>query len=125
MIMNLTHICIITRDVSRIANFYKKVLKAEPAIENRYYVEFEVKDAKLAIFDIKSQEMIAPGSLTPESNNSVMIEFNVENVDEEYDRIKAEGIEIVRKPRNQVWGVRSFYFRDCDGNLVDFYKHLN
>lgn len=122
--INLTHTCIITKDVSRITEFYKKVLKAEPAFENPRYVEFETEVAKLAIFDIKAHETVAPGSLAPESNNSIIIEFNVEDVDAEYARLKAEGIEIVREPSNQVWGVRSFYFRDCDGNLLDFYKQL-
>ena len=100
--INLTHTCIITKDVARIKEFYSKILKAEPTFENPRYVEFETQVAKLAIFDIKAHETIAPGSLTPESNNSVIIEFNVEDVDKEYERIKAEGIEIVREPGDQV-----------------------
>lgn len=122
--MNFTHTCIITKDVRRITEFYKKVLKVNPTFENPRYVEFETEKAKLAIFDFKAHDSVAPGSLIPESNNSIIIEFSVDNVDDEYARIKSEGIEIVREPSNQVWGVRSFYFRDCDGNLVDFYKQL-
>lgn len=122
--INLTHTCIITKDVPKITDFYKRLLNSKPSFYNRYYSEFETENSKICFFDIRSHNEVTPGTLTPQSNNSIIIEFNVQDVDKEYERIKKENIEIVREPSNQVWGVRSFYFRDCDGNLIDFYTKL-
>ena len=41
-------------------------------------------------------------------------------VDAEYERLKALGVEFVKLPKTHPWGSRSFWFRDLDGNIVDF-----
>lgn len=40
-------------------------------------------------------------------------------VDELYARVRAEGLEIVHPLTDEVWGVRRFFFRDPDGNVVN------
>ncbi|MDR2074068.1 MAG: VOC family protein [Oscillospiraceae bacterium] len=122
--MKLTHICIITKSVRKLTDFYKKILQISPSIDMDEYAEFELGGAKLAIFDSEMHGTVASNSLIPESNKSVIIEIAVDDVDKEYERLCKENVTIVRKPGDQVWGVRSFYFKDCDGNLVDFYTHL-
>lgn len=124
--MKLTHTCIITKNVRRLTDFYKKALQIYPTLDkDGVYAEFKWGDAKLAIFDSRMHNTVAPNSLIPESNQSVIIEISVDDVDKEYERLCKGNVEIVREPGNQIWGVRSFYFRDCDGNLVDFYMTLN
>ncbi|WP_306298623.1 glyoxalase/bleomycin resistance/extradiol dioxygenase family protein [Sphingobacterium sp. JB170] len=50
-----------------------------------------------------------------------MIEFFVENVDDDYERIKNLTSDIVQKPTTMPWGNRSLLFRDPDGNLINFF----
>jgi hypothetical protein len=55
-------------------------------------------------------------------NQSVILEFKVADVDAEYRRLRGMVKTWVKPPTTQPWGTRSIYFRDPDGNLVDFYS---
>jgi len=45
----------------------------------------------------------------------------VSDVDQEYARLQKIVRDWVKPPTTQSWGTRSIYFRDPDGNLIDFY----
>jgi uncharacterized glyoxalase superfamily protein PhnB len=75
----------------------------------------------LAIFSAQAQEEYIPGSAEAGKNRSIILQFKVANVDEEYRRLKNIVKSWVKPPSTQPWGTRSIYFRDPDGNLVDFY----
>ena len=51
-------------------------------------------------------------------------EFSVCNVNSEYERICALGVEINEPPRNLPWGYRFFTFKDPDGNSIDIVQKL-
>ncbi|GAB4044762.1 VOC family protein [Spirosoma jeollabukense] len=56
------------------------------------------------------------------SNHSAIIEFRVEDVDGEYQKlVDILGDLIIQKPTTMPWGNRSLLFRDPDGNLVNFF----
>jgi uncharacterized glyoxalase superfamily protein PhnB len=61
------------------------------------------------------------GSAEPSKNRSIILEFKVGNVDQEYQRLQNLVKTWVKPPSTQPWGARSIYFRDPEGNLVDFY----
>ncbi len=123
--INLTHCCIITDNVDQLTNFYEDILNTEAERYGDNYSEIEVGDSHLAIFDVFEQESLAPGSARVRSNESMILEFNVDDVEKEYKRIKSMDIEIVKELTTQPWGNTSFYFRDPDGNLIDFYSNDN
>jgi len=121
----LINTCLITSDVNKLAAFYAKVLKIEPEKTGRDYVEFRTGAGVLAIFSAEAQEKYIPGSARPGENHSAILEFKVNDVDEEYTRLHDIVPTWVKGPTNQPWGTRSIYFRDPDGNLVDFFTTLN
>jgi uncharacterized glyoxalase superfamily protein PhnB len=86
------------------------------------YAEFHTGAAVLAIFSAEAQQKYIPGSAEPAKNRSSILEFRVANVDAEYVRLQSFVETWVKPPTNQPWGTRSVYFRDPDGNLVDFYS---
>jgi uncharacterized glyoxalase superfamily protein PhnB len=75
----------------------------------------------LAIFSQEAQQKYIPGSTEEATNKSVILEFKVADVDQEYRRLQSLVKTWVKPPTTQPWGTRSVYFRDPDGNLVDFY----
>ena len=119
--MKLTHSCIITENVKKLSDFYKEVLQIEPQSYGDDYVEFPTDCGVLSLFSFKAHEELAKGSVKPASNGCLELEFNVDNVDDDYTRIQQFEIEIVKHITTQPWGNRSFYFRDPDGNLINFY----
>lgn len=119
--MKFTHGCIVTDNVKRLLSFYRDILQIEPQTYGEDYVEFTTKGAILSLYSLAGQERLAPGSIKPASNHSAMFEFQVDDVDEEYKRLQEMEIEWVKPPTTQPWGNRSIYFRDPDGNLLNFY----
>ena len=75
-------------------------------------------------FSEDAQEKYIPGSAKAATNRSVVLQFRVADVDQEYRRLKVLVKTWVKQPANQPWGTRSIYFRDPDGNLVDFYAPI-
>ena len=51
-----------------------------------------------------------------------MLDFEVSDVDAEYQRVAALGVEWVMPPTTQPWGNRSMIFKDPDGNLVNVFS---
>ena len=117
----LINTCLITANVSRLVNFYENILGMKAQWSGERYAEFRTGAGVLAIFSADAQETYIPGSADAASNRSAILEFKVTNVDAEYARLQPLVTIWVKKPTTQPWGTRSVYFRDPDGNLVDFY----
>jgi catechol 2,3-dioxygenase-like lactoylglutathione lyase family enzyme len=120
----LVHTCLITNDVNRLVEFYEPILAVKAERSSADYAEFPTDAGILAIFSAQAQEKYIPGSAEPASNKSAILEFRVADVDREYRRLQSLVKTWVKPPTTQPWGTRSFYFRDPDGNLVDFYAPI-
>jgi catechol 2,3-dioxygenase-like lactoylglutathione lyase family enzyme len=117
----LVNTCLITNNVNQLVEFYEDILAIKAKRTGEDYAEFPTGVGVLAIFSESAQERYIPGSAGAAKNKSVVLEFRVANVDEEYKRLQGLVKTWVKPPTNQPWGTRSIYFRDPDGNLVDFY----
>jgi catechol 2,3-dioxygenase-like lactoylglutathione lyase family enzyme len=120
----LINTCLITNDVSRLIEFYQGVLRIPPKISGADYAEFRTGVGVLAIFSAKAQETYIPRSVEAANNRSAILEFRVDDVDKEYARLRSLVKVWVKPPTRQPWGTRSIYFRDPDGNLVDFFTFV-
>ena len=58
----------------------------------------------------------------PERRDEVILDFEVADVDAEYERIARLGVTVVMPPKTQPWGSRSMIFRDPGGNLVNVFS---
>jgi catechol 2,3-dioxygenase-like lactoylglutathione lyase family enzyme len=117
----LINTCLITTDVNRLVNFYEEVLEMTAQRSGDPYAEFRTGVGVLAIFSADAQQKYIPGSADAAGNRSAILEFRVTDVDREYARLQPFVTTWVKKPTTQPWGTRSVYFRDPDGNLVNFY----
>lgn len=123
-VMKLSHICIITDNLERLKKFYRDILQLEPREFKGDYVEFPTEGAVLSLFDLASHEKLAPGTMRARANHSIEVEFQVRDVDQEYARLKKLDWPIVwiLPPTTLSWGNRSIYFRDPDGNFLNFFS---
>jgi uncharacterized glyoxalase superfamily protein PhnB len=119
---SLTNACLITASVKRLVDFYEPVLSLRAKWSGEDYAELATAAGVVAIFSAKAQENYIPGSADAAKNRSVILEFRVTDVDQEYRRLKSLVKTWVKPPSTQPWGTRSIYFRDPDGNLVNFYS---
>jgi catechol 2,3-dioxygenase-like lactoylglutathione lyase family enzyme len=121
--MILTHSCIVTDNIDTLCTFYREVLQIEPRLSEQY-AEFPTGGGTLSLWRRQGAEQEAPGALQSGANRGIMLEFRVADVDQEYARLQRMDIEWVKPPSTQEWGNRSIYFRDPDGNLINFYSRV-
>ena len=97
--MILTHTCIITDDVKGLSLFYETVLGMKAVFYGEDYSEFNTERGNLSIYSSDMLNELAPNSAFPASNRSVILEFQVDDVDEEYERLQEVEVVWVKSPR--------------------------
>jgi len=122
--VKFTHVCLITKQLETLRDFYREVLQVEPKVYQEDYLEFPMEGAILSLYRQESLEQTVPGAMQAGRNRSVMLEFQVADVDREYDRLKQSRLPLdwVMPPTTFPWGNRSIYFRDPEGNMVNLYS---
>ncbi len=117
--MELVQSRIVTDDVERLAGFYARLLGV-PAALNEYYVEVPAGPVSVGFSKRRFTEYRAAATDgAPELRPEIILDFRVDDVDAEYERVKALGVEWVMPPTTQPWGARSLLFREPEGNLVN------
>jgi predicted enzyme related to lactoylglutathione lyase len=123
--MKVVSLRIITADIKRLVPFLEKVTALPARWATDDFAEIAAGSFTLAIGSTKTLAFFGEGVAQAASNKSVIIEFLVNNVDEDYQRIKALSPEIVQEPTTMPWGNRSLLFRDPDGNLINFFTPVS
>ena len=123
--MNLVSIRIITANMVTLVEFYEKATGVEAKWSTDDFAEIVTSSFTLAIGSTRTLAFFGEGVAQPATNKSIIIEFLVENVDAEYERIKDLTDDIVQKPTTMPWGNRSLLFRDTDGNLINFFTPVS
>ena len=118
--MKLASTRLVTKDVARLAQFYRTLLGIDPAGTGDY-VEFRTPGSILALCSQRTIDEHNAGGARAAANRSSILEFQVEDVDAEWSRLRGIVAEWVLAPTNQPWGNRSMLFRDPDGNLINIF----
>ncbi|MFC3800930.1 VOC family protein [Cohnella sp. GCM10012308] len=119
--MNFASVRIITDDVDRLVAFYEKVLDVSAERPAPVFAEFVLPSCTLAIGHSQTVQLFGAGSAVAADNRTVIIEFRVDDVDAEYERLKPLVDAWVKEPTTMPWGNRAILFRDPDGNLINLF----
>jgi predicted enzyme related to lactoylglutathione lyase len=119
--MNFVSIRIITDRVQRLVEFYEHVIGASAAWSTPDFAELVTPSCTLAIASTRTVALFGADSARPADNHTVIIEFRVDDVDQEYQRLAHLLDEFVQQPTTMPWGNRSLLFRDPDGNLINLF----
>lgn len=124
--MNLSSIRIITADIKRLVQFYEYITGMPFTWYTDDFAELRTSLGTLAIGSTRTLAVFGGDDLaSPSSNRSVIIEFQVDDVDHKYQQLTSMPDEhLVQKPTTMPWGNRSLLFRDTDGNLVNFFTPI-
>jgi pimeloyl-ACP methyl ester carboxylesterase/catechol 2,3-dioxygenase-like lactoylglutathione lyase family enzyme len=115
---------IVTDNVTTLARFYKDVTGIAP-VGSECYVEIAGVGGVLAICSKESVDIFNAGAARPKANDSLILEFEVDHVDQERARLDEIIDGFVLEPTDQPWGNRSLMFRDPDGNLINFFEPVD
>jgi catechol 2,3-dioxygenase-like lactoylglutathione lyase family enzyme len=115
----------ITDDLGRVIQFYEQVTGVEAVRYTPLFAELIMPSFTLAIGHTQTTQLFGEGSARPADNHTIIIEFRVDDVDSEYERLKPLVSDWVQEPTTMPWGNRSILFRDPDGNLVNFFTPVS
>ena len=121
--MKFTSIRIITEDINPLIGFYERVTGLPVTRHTDDFAELRSSSFTIAIGSTRTLQLFGGAHLAaPASNHSVILEFQVNDVDAEFNNLKDFlGDNIFQIPTTMPWGNRSMLFRDPDGNLVNFF----
>lgn len=123
--MKAVSIRIITADIKRLVRFFEKATGVTARWSTDDFAEIVTGSFTLAIGSTRTLAFFGEGVAQAAANKSVIIEFLVENVDNDYEKIKELTHDIVQQPTTMPWGNRSLLFRDPDGNLINFFTPVS
>ena len=96
--------------------------------EKEDYASFKTDNAVVAIYKRPLMAEVAGTDDLPatvESQDRVLLHFQVDNVDETVAQLRAKGMTIVAEPTDRpTWGSRTAHFRDPDGTLIEISQGL-
>ena|SRR5690348_7472942 len=121
---HLTGSHIVTADVPRLARFYEELFGEAPAGSEEYVV-FRTLGLELAICSKGASDIYMRDAALPGENRSIILDFEVSDVDAEHRRLSPVITRFVLEPITLPWGNRSMLFRDPDGNLINFFSQSN
>jgi predicted enzyme related to lactoylglutathione lyase len=119
--MSFASVRIITDDLEGMVAFYERVTGQPAERPAPVFAQFSGPGATLAIASTATVAMLS-GALTPATNRSVLIEFEVADVDGDFAGLQLGTDDVVLEPTTMPWGNRSALVRDPDGNVVNLFS---
>jgi len=115
---------LMTADVAGTAKFYCDHFRFKPSFESDWYVHLQSsEDEAVNIAVLQGDHETVPQSARGKVTG-LIINFEVADVDAEYDRVRASGLTILLALRDEPFGQRHFITADPNGVLIDVIKPI-
>jgi uncharacterized glyoxalase superfamily protein PhnB len=111
---------LVAADMKSMVGFYEMVTGQCAEWLAPVFAEIVTSAATLAIGSAETVELFSAGSAEPAANRTAILEFQVDDVDAEFVRLKG-AVAVVQEPQTMPWGNRAAQFRDPEGTLVSLY----
>ncbi|WP_412162423.1 VOC family protein [Curtobacterium flaccumfaciens] len=119
--MSFASVRIITDDLEGMVAFYERITRQPAERPAPVFAQFSGTGGTLAVASTATVAMLG-GALTPATNRSVLIEFEVADVDGDFAGLQLGSDDVVLEPTTMPWGNRSALVRDPDGNVVNLFS---
>ncbi len=114
---------IVTEKIQESKDFYTRLFGCEVVFESDWFILLQLGESELGFMlpDLESQSAAFKPAF---QGQGVWVAIDVEDVDQEYQRIKAMDAAIVLDVRDEPWGDRHFVLFDPNGVGVDVVQHV-
>jgi catechol 2,3-dioxygenase-like lactoylglutathione lyase family enzyme len=123
-IQAIDYTVIFARDMAAMRRFYEEILGFPMLRElSPGWIEYRVGGNTLALARPSRTAADIP---TPNGSASLQLAFKVSvpEVDKCADELERQGVTLLSPPTDQVFGHRTLFFRDPDGNLLEVYAEI-
>jgi catechol 2,3-dioxygenase-like lactoylglutathione lyase family enzyme len=115
---------VFVRDMAAMRRFYEDIL-CFPLLRELSpgWIEYKLGDNTLALATPSKTAADVP---TPTGSASLQLAFKVSapEVDQCADELVRQGVDLLSPPTDQVFGHRTLFFRDPDGNLLEVFADI-
>ncbi|MTI09532.1 VOC family protein [Curvivirga aplysinae] len=109
-------------NVQEMSDFYQTHFGFEVGFDSDWYVHLTMKEQPhINLAFVKSDHPSVPEMLRQQAQG-IILNFEVEDVDDFYDKMKAANMSIKLELRDEDWGQRHFIMTDPAGAMIDVIK---
>ena len=110
--MKVGEICLFTKDVVRLSNFYKSIFDIDNGSDDNIHQCIISEETALSVYNDGMERVM--------NAQNICIAFTVDDVDLQYERLTTLGVRILEPPKIRPWGAKNMSFLDPDDNLIVF-----
>ena len=108
--IRIGEICLLTNDVIRLSDFYKKLLEVDNHSEDATHQFILEGEISFTIYN--------DGTVKSNDNQNICMAFTVDDMEKAYQKVVLLGAEILEPPKKRPWGATNMSFYDPDHNVV-------
>ena len=110
--MKIGEVCLLTNDVPNLAAFYKQLLGVDNDSNDETHQFILSEETVMTIYN--------DGTAKNNRNENICLAFTVDDMDQEYEKVKALGAKVIEPPAQRPWGAVNMSFYDPDNNIIYF-----
>ena len=110
--MRIGEVCLLTNDVRRLADFYKRLLDVDNGSDDEVHQFILAEETALTVYN--------DGMVRNNQNQNICLAFTVDDIEREYQKVLALGARIIEPPTQRPWGAVNMSFYDPDDNVIYF-----
>jgi len=110
--MIIGEVCLLTNDVRKLADFYKKLLGVDNCSDDDVHQYIISEETTLTVYN--------DGTVKNNQNQNICLAFTVDDIENEYRKLQALGVRIIEPPTKRPWGAVNMSFYDPDNNVIYF-----
>ena len=116
MILGIEHVAVCSPDTKALKEWYERVFGMKEVYNNGKGTYFVAAPDKSMIEIIKASDIKEKGETGDSGIRHFALSISAEDFDGFVEKIRKENVEIVTEPTDKN-GVKTFFFRDIDGNI--------
>lgn len=124
MIRSIGATVLFVNDLDKCIRFYRDTLGLEVTFSDDVSYGLRLDGQDLLLLQVAAAAEMVGAAAIGQTTGRVLFCAEVDDVDTEYESLKAKGAPMGTPPKDQAWGRRTAYFADPEGNLWELYKVL-
>ncbi|MDP4093414.1 MAG: VOC family protein [Bacillota bacterium] len=123
--IKLNAISLFVGDLKKMVEFYRDIIGIEVEWDgNGPHVEFKHEGVRFMMYERKELKGYLGTEVSYPDGLNGTFELAIDlpkfaDVDKEFERVLKLGLKPIFPPRDEPWGMRTFYITDPDGNLIE------